>query len=250
MLSAIVLTRNEGRNLKRCLESLSFCDEIIILDDNSDDNTLKIAESHKAKVFKRELKGDFAAQRNFGQTKARGEWLLYIDADEAVTEDLKKEILSAVKEDFDGYYLRRRDFFWGKELKWGEVKKVRDHGLLRLLKKGSGKWMGDVHEVFHTAKETSTLEGFLNHYPHPTLSEFISDVNAYSTLRAKELFNKGKNTNVFEIVLWPIFKFLYNYFLNLGFLDGAAGFTYAFMMSFHSFLVRSKLYQYRNIDSQ
>ena len=103
--------------------------------------------------------------------------------------------------------------------------------------------MGNVHEVFYTAKNTSRLNNFMNHYPHPTLKEFIADINRYTDIRAQELYNRGAKTNTFQIIFFPFFKFIYNYFINLGFLDGLAGFTYAFMMSFHSFLVKAKLYQ-------
>ncbi|MEK7523386.1 MAG: hypothetical protein AAB569_07385, partial [Patescibacteria group bacterium] len=116
----------------------------------------------------------------------------------------------------------------------------------RLVKKNSGTWMGTVHEVFHTANEVGQLNGYLNHYPHPTLKEFINDINYYSSIRAEELFNRQTKTNIFKIIFFPFGKFIYNYFLNFGFLDGPAGFTYAFMMSFHSFLVKSKLYQLTN----
>ena len=86
------------------------------------------------------------------------------------------------------------------------------------------------------------FENCINHYPHQTLKEFIEYINHYSSLRAEELYNQGKKVNVFEIVVWPLGKFVYNYFINLGFLDGPQGFVYAFMMSFHSFLARAKLY--------
>lgn len=250
MLSAVVLTRNESKNLGKCLASLSFCDEIIVIDDNSSDSTLRIAQKFNAKIFKRKLAGDFASQRNYGESKAKGQWLLFVDADEVITSKLADSIKKALSADIDGYYLRRRDFFWGRELKFGETRRVRNGGLLRLIKKNSGSWMGNVHEVFHTVKETGRLDGFLDHYPHPTLREFIADINAYSTLRARELYNKGKGTNAIEIIFLPVFKFIYNYIINLGFLDGVPGFTYSFMMSLHSFLVRSKLYQYNNIKTK
>jgi len=246
MLSAVVITRNEKKNLDACLKSLRFCDEIVIIDDYSSDDTLKIAKKHRAKIYQRKLNSDFAGQRNFGQLKANGQWILFIDADERVSESLEKEIKQAVRENIDGYYIKRRDFFWGKQLKYGETKKIRNKGLLRLVKKSSGIWMGNVHEVFHTACNTGTLSSYLDHYPHQKLSDFIESVNYYSSLRARELYLSGKKTTVIEIVFVPFFKFIFNFFFNLGFLDGAQGFVYAFMMSFHSFLVRSKLYQYKN----
>ena len=254
-ISAVVLTKNEEKNIERCLKSLDFCNEIIIVDDYSTDKTLGIIQKlevksqnlkSKVKIFNRELKEDFAQQRNFGLSKASNEWVLFVDADEEITKELTGEIVKLlngyiVKE--NAFYLKRRDYFWNQELKFGEVKKIRDLGIVRLVKKNSGTWMGNVHEVFHTAKNAKQLKCFLNHYPHNTLKEFIGDINRYSDIRAKELFNLGTKTNIFEIIFFPLGKFIYNYILNLGFLDGPTGFTYSFMMSFHSFLVRSKLYQ-------
>ncbi|MEK7597640.1 MAG: glycosyltransferase family 2 protein [Patescibacteria group bacterium] len=257
-ISAVVLTKNEEKNIERCLKSLGFCDEIIVVDDYSTDRTIEIVRKidvgvgHDRPVYKiieNHLNNDFAQQRNFGMNKTNNDWVLFIDADEEVSEELKKEIHRNFQFsifNFQTYSIKRRDYFWGKELKYGEVKKVREQGILRLVKKNSGTWMGTVHEVFYTAKNTGQLNGFLNHYPHQTLKEFINDINYYSSIRAEELFNRGIKTNIFEIIFFSMIKFIYNYFFNLGFLDGPAGFTYAFMMSFHSFLVRGKLYQLIN----
>ncbi|MFA6532887.1 MAG: glycosyltransferase family 2 protein [Patescibacteria group bacterium] len=245
-ISAVVLTKNEEGNIERCLKSLDFCDEIVIVDDYSSDKTLdKVRNNQKIKIFQRQLNNDFASQRNFGLSKANNNWVLFIDADEEISPKLKLEIKN-LNFEREAYYLKRRDYFWNQELKYGEVKKVRQIGLIRLVRKNSGKWMGNVHEVFYTAKNTSRMNNFINHYPHPTLKEFIIDVNCYSNIRAEELYNQDTKTNVLQIIFFPFLKFTYNYFFNLGFLDGPAGFTYAFMMSFHSFLVRAKLYQLTN----
>ena len=254
-ISAVILTKNEENNINRCLKSLDFCDEIIVIDDYSTDKTIDIINNVGNKnicsLHKRKLNNDFASQRNFGLKKASNEWVLFIDADEEATNELAKEVRSYVLDgdwkESEAFYIKRRDFFWEKELKYGEIKKVREQGIIRLVKKNSGHWMGEVHEVFYPAnKKVGQLNGFLNHYPHQASTEFINDVNRYSSIRAEELFNRGTRTNVFQIIFFPLGKFLYNYFFNLGFLDGPAGFTYSFMMSFHSFLVRAKLYQMIN----
>lgn len=246
-LTAVVLTKNEEKNIQRCLKSLDFCDEVIIVDDYSEDSTVEIASKFdkNIKVVQRKLNNDFAGQRNFGLSKSKNEWVLFVDADEVVTEKLRSEIKN-LKFNKESFYIRRRDFFWNQELKFGEVKKVRDQGIVRLIKKSSGTWMGDVHEIFHTSKNIGKLDSFLNHYPHPTLKEFLNDINRYSDIRSQELYDRGVKTNIFEIIFLPSGKFIYNYIFNLGFLDGPAGFVYSFMMSFHSFLVRSKLYQMTN----
>lgn len=248
-ISAVILTKNEEKNIQRCLKSVDFCDEVIIVDDFSEDNTLeKIRNKYKTKVFKRKLNEDFAGQRNFGMDKAKGEWILFVDADEEVSDELKKEIVSlfhgSIGRKIDAHYLKRRDFWWGRELKYGEVKKLRNRGIIRLMRRGSGKWIGKVHEEFETDSKIGRLNSFINHYPHPSVKDFLQEVNFYSTLRAKELLNQREPASIGKIILFPFSKFILTYFIKLGVLDGPAGFAYAFFMSFHSFLVRAKLYQY------
>lgn len=247
MLTAVVLTKNEGKNIERCVKSLSFCDEIVLVDDTSSDNTVQIATEHGATVYPHSLNGDFAKQRNYTMEKAKNDWVLFVDADEVVTKDLQKE-LSTINHQLStvlAFRIRRRDFFWGKELKYGEVEKWRNRGAIRLVKKGSGSWVGKVHEEFKMFNaQCSMFNGFLDHYPHQTVMEFIESVNNYSTIRAEELHGQGKRFNILSTIAYPFGKFFYVYFLKRGFLDGPAGFAYAFFMSFHSFLSRAKLYHY------
>jgi glycosyltransferase involved in cell wall biosynthesis len=249
-ISAVVLAKDEEKIIKRCLDSLSFCDEIIVIvDDTLNIRIFEVLNKYtNIVVYKRKLNDDFAAQRNFGLEKAKGEWTLFVDADEIVSEELKKEIINTVNIKNSAYYIKRRDWFWGRELRYGETQKARNKGLIRLVKKNSGIWKGRVHEEFIPDSKSLTLNNFIEHYPHQTIKEFLQSINFYSTLRSRELFHQKKSTNVFEIVLFPFGKFILNYFLYLGLLDGAEGFVYAFMMSLHSFLVRAKLYQYWKIN--
>ena len=251
MLTGVVLTHNEEKNIEKCLSALSFCDEIVVVDDDSTDKTVEIAKKMKAKVVIQRSNGNFAQQRNYPLKEAKGDWILFVDADEIVTNELKKSINEAIKQDSPtAYYIKRRDFFWGKELSHGETSKARNKGIIRLVRKNSGVWRGLVHEEFIFSGESGILSGFLDHYPHQSLKEFIYDINTYSTTRAKELLQQGKQPRIMEIIFYPMGKFLLTYFIYLGFLDGPAGFCYAFMMSFHSFLVRAKVYQYVKIDRE
>lgn len=245
-ISAIILTRNEEKNIEKVINSLPFCDEVVVIDDFSQDKTVEIAEKLGAKVFKRKLGNNFSSQRNFGLEKSRGDWVLFIDADEELTKELAREIQETItkKQETSAYYIKRRDYWWGREMRFGEIRTVRDKGLIRLMRKNSGKWVNFVHEVFQTDGPVGKLNTYLNHYPHQTLAEFLQDINFYSTVRARELQKKGKQIGILEILSYPFGKFITNYFFKLGFLDGPAGFVYAFLMSFHSFLVRAKLYQY------
>jgi glycosyltransferase involved in cell wall biosynthesis len=239
-ISAIILTKGEP-STEKAVKSVDFADEIIVvLDDRSE---TKVKGGPNVKILKHELANDYSQQRNFGATQAKGDWLLYLDSDEILSEELQKEIASVVdgQSSADSYYLRRRDFFWGKELKFGETKTAREKGSIRLVKKNSGSWQGTVHEEFVSEHNASSLNGYIDHHPHQTIAEFLISVNEYSSLRAKELKNSGVHFSTIKMIFYPIGKFIYTYFIKLGFLDGASGFVYSFMMSFHSFLVRAKL---------
>jgi glycosyltransferase involved in cell wall biosynthesis len=241
MISAIILTKNEEKNIKDCLDSLSWCDERIVIDDESTDNTLDIAEKTGAKVYKHKLK-NFSDQRNYGLEKARGDWLLFIDADERISAALWFEIMQHINDPIKnatGFLLKRKDIMWGKELKHGESGTIK---LLRLAKKNSGKWTGEVHEKWQISGKIITLNNSLEHYPHQSIAEFLNEINYYTDLRAKELFKNKQKTNWLLIILYPKAKFILNFFLRRGILDGLPGLVIALMMSFHSFLVRGKLW--------
>ena len=239
MLTVVVLTRNEEANLAKCLDSLKFCDEILIVDDSSTDTTLEIAKKHKARVVQHALNSDFSAQRNYALSQITSGWILFVDADEVVTPELAAEIHKAVqKSDITGCFLPREDILWAKHMHYGDTKA----SLLRLARRGAGEWHGKVHETWHVTGQTATLGHPLLHYPHPTVSDFLRHINFYSTLRAAELKSSSYKTNLYEIIFYPIGKFFYLYLYRLGFLDNTQGFLSAMMMAFYSFLVRGKLY--------
>jgi hypothetical protein len=195
---------------------------------------------------------DFAAERNKLLDQAKTKWVLFVDGDEEVSEELRMEI-EGIKGDggCEGYKIRRRDFFFRKWLEHGETGNIK---LLRLGKKGAGRWKRRVHEVWEmrpasagASARQGELRGELRHYPHKNVSEFIRKINYYTDLDAKELGPLSlKLWRVKVFGYWelakPIGKFIQNYFLRLGFLDGMAGFVHAFMMSLQSLVVRVKQY--------
>jgi glycosyltransferase involved in cell wall biosynthesis len=241
MISVVVLTKNEEKNLQECLESIKWCDEILVIDDNSTDKTTEIAKKFGAKVFTHSLDNNFAQQHNFALRWVQGQWVLFVDADERVTPALRAEIsnLQLPNSNYDGFYLKRQDFFGGRALKHGETAKVR---LLRLGRKGKGEWKREVHEVWEIKGKVGELKNPLLHYPHQSLSDFIEHINFHSTLHAQALKKEGVKPSLFRIIFYPKAKFLQNYIFRLGFLDGTAGIIVALMMSFHSFLANAKLY--------
>lgn len=241
-LSVVILTKNEEKNILDCLESVKSADEIVIVDDESEDRTCEVAQrfSKKIKIFKRKLNGDFSAQRNFGLNKTRGSWVLFVDADERVSGEFFDQIKSQVEDtNAVGFKIKRKDVIFGKKINFGETGKF---SLIRIAQKGSGFWKGKVHEEWRIEGPVETLTGELLHFPHQTVGEFLSELNNYSSIRARELYDRGVKTSPLEIIAYPNLKFIMNFLIRLGFLDGIPGFIIAMTMSFHSFLVRSKLW--------
>lgn len=243
-LSVVILTKNEENNIVDCLEKALFSDEVIVIDDYSTDRTLELINSfknEKIKIFKRKLEGDFASQRNFALSKTKNEWILFIDADERLSEDLISEIKDKIDSGtkYRGFYLRRSDNMWGKIFRYGEINQTK---LLRLARNGTGQWKNKVHEEWDINGKSGELNNKLIHYPHQSVREFLQEINFYTSVRAEELYKNGIKTNGLLILLYPFGKFFQNYILRLGFLDGIEGFIFAVLMSFHSFLVRGKLW--------
>ncbi len=245
MISAVILTKNEEKYIEKCIQSVKWCDEIVIVDDNSSDKTIEIAKKYKTTIYYRSLSNNFSNQRNFAIARAKNEWIFFVDADEIVSDALAYEISNAVGlkdrnlRNFNGFYIRRSDFMWGKRLKYGETGNIE---LLRLGRKEFGIWEGRAHEKWQIAGNTGKLKNSLLHFPHKTLEEFLKEINFYTDIRAKELKDKNCKVSIWSIILYPLGKFMINFILKRGFMDGMHGLVFAIIMSFHSFLVRSKLW--------
>ncbi len=240
MITAVILTKNEEKNIKACIESVNFCEFILVIDDNSTDKTINIAKKLKAQVIQHDLGNDFAAQRNFALLHVKTEWTLFIDADELVSEQLKKEILGSIGDSSNnGFYIKRQDELFGRRLKYGELLGKK---FLRLGRTQSGKWRGAVHEVWDVHGGTKMLSSPIIHKPHQTISEFLAEVNFYSTLRARELHVDKKKASFWSLIIYTKGKFFYLYIIKLGFLDGIPGLIMSCIMSLYTFLTRGKLF--------
>lgn len=243
MISAVVLVKNQQTQLRECLESLKWCEEIVVVDDGSTDKSVEVAKEFGAKVYNHSLGGDFSQQRNYALEKVKNDWVFFIDADEKVSKELAEEIYQQTSQFLtavNGFYIPRKDYLWGRKLRFGEVGTIK---LLRLARKDKGSWLGQVHEQWKVIGNIGTFQNSLEHYPHQSVREFLSEINFYSNLRAKELYSQKQSSGWFEVLTYPVGKFLYTYFLKFGFIDGVPGLMLCLMMSFHSFLVRSKLWQ-------
>ena len=241
MISAVLLTKNNQKVIPEVVKNLRFVDEIVVVDNYSTDKTAELAKKSEARVWKRRLNGDFAAQRNFGLSKAKNEWVLFLDTDERVSKTLASSMLRAVgRDEVDGCDIKRVDMFFGKRLRHGETGSMY---LTRLGKKSAGAWRRPVHEVWDLENRLR-LDGELIHYPHDSIESFLEKINWYTDLEAEYRVKQGIKFSFVELMVYPIGKFAKNYFLKLGFLDGMRGLIMAILMSTHSFAVRAKLYNY------
>jgi glycosyltransferase involved in cell wall biosynthesis len=210
LLSAVVITRNEERNIERCLRSLQFADELMVVDALSEDRTVGIATGLGARVIHREWPG-FADQKQFAIDQAKGDWVLLVDADEEVTEALATEIevtlAGGPKE--PGFRLQRKNQFLGKWIDYGPWA---NDFQIRLFRKEKGRIARrPVHEGVQIDGEPGTLRSPLNHYTHQTLTESIHRLNVYTTLEAAERVSRRK-IRVFDVIFPPAGVFMRYYF--------------------------------------
>ena len=245
-LTIVILTHNSEETIKQALKSSLFANEIIVIDDNSTDLTLKIIEkitlkNSKITTYNHFLHNNFAAQRNWAMSKTNGKWIFFLDADEVINKKLQNEITKVTNEvatETQGFFVNRTDHIFKQQLKHGETSNIK---LLRLAKKGSGTWNYSVHENWEIKGEIKELKNRLTHIRNITIAEFLKRIDWYSTIKSEELYkNKTKESKI-RLVTNPIGKFLANYIFKRGFLDGFPGLCMALMMSWHSLLVRVKL---------
>ena len=252
-ISLLLLTKNEQENIKNNFGWIKKCpiiDEIFIVDDFSTDNTKKAVSTLKTDntniIFKtRKLDSNFSAQRNYGISFAKNKWILWLDADEIPTPSFLKFLNNFGPKNKTSYSFIRQNIFWNKVLNYGES----NQRLVRLFDKTSGKFQGKVHEIWQTNKTTQKTNIKFLHQTNQNITSLLNKINFYTDIRSKELYVNKTKTSIFQIIFYPLAKFTQNYFIKLGCLDGTRGIIISLVMSFHSFLVRTKLWQLYNQSS-
>lgn len=232
-LSVALITLNEEINLARTLSSVSFADEIVIVDSGSTDRTLEIAASFEAKVYTEAWKG-FAAQKNSAIEKCCGDWILSLDADEELSPELGAELRAMLssKQSADAYLLKRKNLFLGRWIRRGGYY---PDAKLRLFRRYSANFAPPrrfaerpVHETIAFEGRLDTLHHDLIHHAYPTLTSYLEHMDRYSTLAARLLVSQGRTSRSLLAFTWnifvvPTFTFFWNYLFRLGFLDGREG---------------------------
>ncbi|QOW19715.1 glycosyltransferase family 2 protein [Lysobacter ciconiae] len=229
-ISACIITFNEAARIGDCLASLAFCDEIVVVDSQSTDATVRIAGSFGARVLQRPFTG-FRSQKAFAVEQARHDWVLCVDADERVGDALRGSILAARDGGFDGaagYRFARLDNYFGRFLRHGNAYPDR---ILRLFDRRRGGWRGkrEIHEAASVDGPVLTLAGDLIHYPYRSLEQQLAKTQRYARMMAEHEFARGKRASLAKLVLSPAWRFWRGYLLRAGFLDGWHGLVYAYV---------------------
>lgn len=246
-LSVVIITLNEEDCIGRALKSIeNIADEIIIVDSGSTDKTIEIAKRFGAKIYFRKF-DNYGAQKNYAAEKAKGEWILSLDADEEISIELANEIqqyITKSQQTFVAFSIPRKNIILGKFIKYTRWQPELDRHVW-LWRKDSGKWSGDVHEEVEIFN--GSIGKLINpkiHYQYDTVREFLSMMNNYSEIESNEK-NKRISFSILRLIIDPVYNFLIRYFYRFGLLDGWRGFVLSYLMALYHFEVWIKVWERR-----
>lgn len=242
-LSAVVLTFNEEKKIEKCLKSLFWVDEILVVDSFSSDNTVPLAKRYTDKILQNSFTG-FATQRNLGLEKASHEWILILDADEEVSPELAQEIMEIIKEpgEVDVYYILRNNFSFGRLLRHGGNSP--DYSV-RLFRKNRVRYSGkEIHEVPIVRGKVQRLKHPIKHFNYSSISGYLPKFNFFTDFEAKEMAKNEKGVSWLKIIFYPVLRFFWTYILKSGWRDGFAGFL---MSIYGSFYMLTKYLKYKEL---
>jgi glycosyltransferase involved in cell wall biosynthesis len=242
-ISAVIITYNEEKSIRRCLEALGWAREIVVVDSCSTDATARIAREYTDRVISHPFEG-YVRQKNFALEQATLDWVLSVDADEVVTTELLariREVWPRERERYDGFTVNRRSRFSGKWIRhcgWYPDRK------LRLFRRDRGRWTGDdLHEKVRLPGRVKDLNADLLHYTYENLSENVEKIQRYSSIFAQAQHNRGHRAHLWDLLIRPAAKFGKSYILKMGFMDGRHGLILSGTATFYVFLKYAKLWE-------
>jgi glycosyltransferase involved in cell wall biosynthesis len=241
-ISATLIVYNEEHNIANALQSLSWADEIVVVDSGSSDATVEICHQFTDKVFHRDWTG-YVEQKNYAVENARNNWIFSLDADERISPELRDEIVELAGRGFlkRGYKIPRIAFFMGHWIRHGDW--YPDYQL-RLFDRKHGKWEGGrVHESVKISETPGFLKGDIFHFTYRSLSDYLKRLEIYSNLAAFDYQQKGRRATLFTLLFNPAAAFTKAFLLKRGFLDGTPGFAVAVMGAVSVFFKYAKLYE-------
>lgn len=253
MISAVINTLNEEKNLEKCLKTLGWVDEIVVCDDGSVDRTIEIALRFGAKIYRHKSEGFVEAARNFAIDKAKGDWILIVDADEEIPQKLAKKLeeITRSKNPPDCVAIARKNIIFGK---WIEHSGWWPDYNVRFFKKGKVKWIGEIHKDPETQGVGCSLlpyeEFAVIHHNYQTIGQYIARMNRYTDIEAKDLINSGYKFSWLDLIKKPNSEFLSRFFAQKGYLDGLHGLILATLQSLAIFVRYIKVWELQGAAEQ
>ena len=245
-ISITIIACNEEKRIGECLNSVQWADDILVIDSGSTDKTVKVAEAHGARVIHNTWPG-YGAQKQFATSQAKYDWILNLDADEYVTDDLAASIRSTFQnlpESIVAFECNFEHFLMGRWLKHGEAY---PDPHIRLFNRKAGDWnTRPIHEHIEFSGPAAKLEGNIRHRTVESLAEYIEKINRYTDLQAEIIVESGKQVTFGQLFSRSLWRFLRGYILMLGFLDGIAGLTHSMTSTLTTFLKFAKAYERQN----
>lgn len=226
-ISVVIITLNEEKIIGKCLSKLKFADEIIVIDSGSTDKTVEICEEFGAKVFYNKFEG-YGLQKQFAVSKTNNNWVLSLDADEILTDELINDIPKVINnnDDIVAGLIKAKHVFLNRTFKYGYESK---RYFLRLFDKSKGNFnANEVHESIEISGKTVKLKGCFLHYSYESLEDYFTKFNSYTSFYAKSKSKKNKKYSFIEIVFKTIFDFIKKYFIDLNFMNGKEGFFWSY----------------------
>ena len=245
-ITAVVLTKNVEDIIERCLKSISWVDEIIVVDACSTDRTAEIVKGHNAKLISHDFSGSFADDRNLGIKHATKDWIIQMDADEVMTDGLRRALenmLSLRQKEYTGYKFLRKNYFLGHPMKYGGW-----HSYMTMIfKRGCGIFRGRIHEVLELDGKIGVINEDMDHHPFQTLTQFMYRQNRYTTLQARQLLEqKGvfpEREIRYNLMCRPYKLFWKFYVKKIGFREGFYGFIFSILYAWVHFLKWAKYWE-------
>lgn len=246
-ISVIVNTLNESKNIRNCLESVKWADEIVLVDMYSDDNTIEIAREYTNKIFFHERVGYADPARQFALEQVSNEWVLMIDADEMVTRKLANKLLSISSEGkYDAIWVPRENYFFGKRIintGWGALKDKQ----MRFFRKNAIRYTDKIHDFVNIEKKSmvytiSDASYSIIHFNYIDIEHFIDKLNRYTTIEAKHKFNSKTKESLFRSLMGMVLEFIKRYFWCKGYKDGYEGVYLSLFMSFYRLVSDAKFH--------
>lgn len=244
-LTVVILTKNEELNIVDVIANAKqVSDKVLVVDSGSTDRTVELAEQNGARVVYRAWDNDFAAQRNFALEHVDTEWVLYLDADERMNDELCREVREAVRKNAaKQYYMSRKVYAFGFEYRYGAF---RPDKVLRMFPVNSVKWENKVHEHPECALQQEYLDGFMKHYTYSSWQQWWNKAGNYTSIWANDVYEKGKRVSLISPLAHSFSGFIKVYILQLGFLDGWAGLYSSLQHSIYTLMKYLKLIELQN----